>query len=67
MVTDHGSPLPCEVSRNATVKVKVFRNLNTPLFSEGGVYTATVKEDRGVNNRVTQVRAQDKDNRVCNL
>jgi len=61
---DHGDPIPCESKRNATVNIKVFRNLNPPVFSEEGLYKVTINENHGINNRVTQVRAQDKDKKV---
>ena len=63
--TDLGQPRSCQADRNATVKVQVTRNENPPVFEKEGQYSASIKEDLGTNNRVTSVKAADRDTRVC--
>lgn len=65
--TDMALPDPCPSTRNATVQVRVYRNLYAPEYNEGGEYTVSINEDLGVNNRVGNVRADDRDTRVSSL
>ena len=63
-VTDKGQPVACTASKNATVDVRVFRNLLDPIFSNDGLYKQTINEDVDVASRVTSVQANDRDQKV---
>jgi hypothetical protein len=61
---DQGTPTSCMASRNATIRVRVNRNLFAPSFGDSSQYVVSINEDLGVGSRLTSVRAIDDDQRV---
>lgn len=64
MAEDQAIPDPCLATRNASVRVRVYRNLITPTFTENGQFAVTINEDQSVDSRVLSLRADDQDIRV---
>lgn len=58
---------PCYAEQNLTIRVRVFRNLLAPTFTNNGFYAVRIREDVGVNSGIgVSVSATDADAKVDN-
>lgn len=61
---DEAIPEPCMAPRNASIRLRVYRNLNAPKITDDDQYNVRVNEDAREGSRVVSVRSIDEDTRV---